>query len=136
MTEANSVPGLLDTSVVVDLDDATLIGGLPPDVVLSVVTLAELSAGPHLALDPQQRAARMARLQQVEGAFDPLPVDAAVARSFGLVVAAVSAAGRSHRRRFADLLIAATAHAHGLPLYTRHAQDFAGLEHLIRVHQV
>ena len=54
-------------------------------------------------------------------------------RSYGQIVAAVAQTGRSHRRRVADLLIAATAHANGLVLYTRNPDDFAGLGDLIRV---
>ena len=77
----------------------------------------------------------------IGGAVDKLfhiakPFDAAAARSYGLVVAAVFSGGRTPRKRFADLLIAATAHANQLDLYTRNAEDFAGLEHLIRVHAI
>jgi hypothetical protein len=72
-------------------------------------------------------------LQQVEATFEPLAFDAAAARSYGQVVAAVADSGRSHRRRIADLLIAATAHANGLALYTRNPDDFAGLEDLLLV---
>ena len=79
-----------------------------------------------------EKARRQARLQQVEALFDPLDFDVAAARSFGQVVAAATAAGRSHRSRVADLLIAAVAHANKPPLYTRHPQDFAGLSALLR----
>ena len=97
------------------------------------VTMAELAAGPHLAADQAERARRQARLQQVEALFDPLPLDASASRSYGQVVAAVVAAGRSHRSRVTDLLIAATAHSNRLALYTRNADDFSGLEDLISV---
>src|SRR4051812_23783564 len=126
-------PGLLDTSVVVDWDDPDVAAGLPDESAISAVTLAELAAGPHLAADPAERARRQARLQQVESLFDPLPLDASASRSYGLVVAAVVATGRRHRSRVADLLIAATAHANGLTLYTRNPDDFAGLHDLITV---
>jgi predicted nucleic acid-binding protein len=83
--------------------------------------------------DPAERARRQARLQQVEALFDPLPLDVAVSRSYGLIVASVVAAGRRHRSRVADLLIAAIAHANARPLYTRNPDDFLGLEELITV---
>jgi len=100
---------------------------------ISVITAAELAAGPHLAADPVEAAKRQARLQEVESALEPIPFDAAAARSYGLVVAAVVREGRKPRSRFADLLIAATAHASRLDLYTRNGEDFTGLEGLVRV---
>jgi hypothetical protein len=84
-------------------------------------------------LDELRTPRRQARLQQLEAAFEPVPFDAIAARSYGQVVAAVMGKGRSHRRRIADLLIAATAHANGLALYTRNPDDFAGLSDLIDV---
>jgi predicted nucleic acid-binding protein len=81
----------------------------------------------------RERARRQAGLQQVEATFEPLPFEVTAARSYGLVVAAVTATGHTHRRRVADLLIAATAHANGLPLYTRNSGDLAGLSDLIEV---
>jgi predicted nucleic acid-binding protein len=125
--------GLIDTSVVIDWDDPAVSGALPDESAVCAVTMAELAAGPHLATDPAERARRQARLQQVESLYDPLPLDAAASRSYGEVVAAVVAAGRTHRSRVADLLIAATAHANGLPLYTRNSDDFVGLDRLITV---
>jgi len=124
--------GLVDTSVVIDLDriDPTL---LPEMLAISAVTMAELAAGPHATDDPLERARRQERLQRAERAFDPLPVDAAVARSYGLVYA-VAAAGRKARgRRALDLLLAATALRSNLPLYTRNPTDFAELEALVEV---
>jgi predicted nucleic acid-binding protein len=98
------------------------------------VTLAELAAGPHATADPEERARRQDRLQRTEATFEPLPVDGAVARAYGRVFAAVSGAGRKARgRRAFDLLIAATALAAQLPLYTRNPSDFEGLEGLIEV---
>jgi predicted nucleic acid-binding protein len=125
--------GLLDTSVVIDWDDPAVSTALPDEAAISAVTLAELTAGPHLASGGDERALRQARLQQVEATFDAIAFDAAAARSYGQVFAAVVEIGRSHRRRIADLLIAATAHANGLPLYTRNPDDFDGLGKLIEV---
>ncbi len=125
--------GLVDTSVVIDWDDPAVVQSLPDEIAISAVTLAELAAGPHLASNPAQAAERQARVQQVESKIEPLPFDSAAARSYGQVVAAVSATGRKHRRRVAALMIAATAHANGLDLYTRNAGDFMGLEGLVTV---
>jgi predicted nucleic acid-binding protein len=125
--------GLLDTSVVVDWHDPAVIVALPDEMAISVITAAELAAGPHLAADPVEAAKRQARLQEVESALEPIPFDAAAARSYGLVVAAVVCEGRKPRGRFADLLIAATAHASRLDLYTRNGEHFTGLEGLVRV---
>ncbi len=125
--------GLLDTSVVVDWHDPTVIAALPDEVAVSAITVAELVAGPHLATSPVEAAKRQARLQEVESMLEPIPFDAAAARSYGLVVAGVVREGRKPRSRFADLLIAATAHANRLDLYTRNGDDFTGLEGIIRV---
>ena len=127
------MPGLLDTSVIIDWDDPTVAAALPDAAAVSAITLAELAAGPHLASTGVERSRRQVRLQQVEAAFEPFPFDAPAARSFGQVVAAASETGRSHRRRVADMLIAATAHANQLDLYTRNPGDFAGLDALLRV---
>jgi hypothetical protein len=125
--------GLIDTSVVIDLDQIAP-GELPAELALSAVTLAELAAGPHATADPAERARRQDRLQRAEATFDPLPVDAEVARAYGRIYAAVSAAGRKARgRRAIDLLIAATALAAGLPLYTRNPDDFDGARSLLDV---
>lgn len=125
--------GLADTSIIIDWDDPSVMAALPDEVAVSTITMAELAAGPHLATDSSERARRQARLQQAEAVFEPLPFDGAAARSYGQVVAAIAAAGRSHRSRVADLLIAAIAHAHGLTLFTRNGQDFAGLANLVTV---
>ena len=125
--------GLVDTSVVIDLDRIDP-GELPVAVAVSAATLAELAAGPHATSDPEERARRQDRLQRTEAIFEPLPVDAAVARAYGRAYAAVVSAGRKARgRRAFDLLIAATALASGLPLYTRNPSDFAGLDGLLEV---
>ena len=125
--------GLVDTSVIIDWDNPGVAAALPDHVAVSTVTMAELAAGPHLATDPLERARRQARLQQAESLFDPLDFDSAAARSYGQVVATVAASGRSQRRRVADLLIAAVAHANGLALYTRNPEDLVGIDALITV---
>ena len=127
--------GLLDTSVVVDLDLLDP-AQLPREVAISVITLAELSAGPSAATDPFERARRQDRLQRAEAVFDPLPFDVEAARAYGRVYAAVLEQGRQPRRRFADLLIASTALATQLPLVTRNAGDFVGLERLLTVAEI
>ncbi len=125
--------GLLDTSVVIDWHDPVLLAALPDDMAISAITAAELAAGPHLAGTPAETARRQARLQEVEAKLEPLRFDATTVRSYGLVVAAVISTGRKSRSRFADLLIAATAHANGLDLFTCNADDFQGLDGLVRV---
>ncbi|MEO9220893.1 MAG: type II toxin-antitoxin system VapC family toxin, partial [Mycobacteriaceae bacterium] len=117
--------GLLDTSVVVDWHDPVVIGALPDQLAISAITAAELAAGPHLAATPAEASKRQARLQEVESKLEPLRFDGAAARSYGLVVAAAVRKGRTPRSRFADLLIAATAHSNGLELYTRNGDDFS-----------
>jgi predicted nucleic acid-binding protein len=127
--------GLLDTSVIVDLDrlDASQ---LPEEVAISTVTLAELSAGPSATTDVSERARRQDRLQRTEAAFDPMPFDIRSARAYGRVHAAVVEQGRQPRRKFADLLIAATALAEDLPVVTRNGKDFLGLEGLVTVIEI
>ena len=126
--------GLLDTSVVIDWHDPVVVAALPDQLAISAITAAELAAGPHLADTAAEAAKRQARLQEVEAKLEPLPFDGTAARSYGLVVAAVVAGkGRRPRSRVADLLIAATAHANGLDLYTRNRDDFAGLDGLVRI---
>ena len=125
--------GVLDTSALIDLEklDARL---LPAEVAVSAITMAELAAGPHATSDPDERARRQDRLQRAEAAFDPLPFDSDAARSYGRVYAAVAKSGRKARgARSVDLLIAATALASDLPLYTRNGDDFRALEDLIEV---
>ena len=119
--------------VVIDWDDPTVAAALPGEVAVCAITLAELAAGPHLATSCSDGARRQARLQQVEATFEPLPFDTIAARSYGQIVPAVAETGQSHRRRMADLLIAATAHANGLVHYTRNPDDFAGLSDLVHV---
>lgn len=123
--------GLIDTSVVIDLGrlDAD---GLPEELAVSAITMAELAAGPHATDDPAERARRQERLQRAEAVFVPLPFDDAAARAYGRIYASVRAAGRKARgRRAVDLLIAATALAAGLPLYTCNPDDFQHLDGLV-----
>lgn len=124
--------GLLDTSVVI-AEDVTPIPGL---LAISAVTLAELHFGVLVAKSHEVRAERLRRLSILQRRFDALPLDDEVAASYGRLAAAVVEAGRQPRRRTMDLLIAATAHAHGATLYTRNPDDFAGLESLVEVRTV
>ncbi len=121
--------GLLDTSVVVDLG-AVSPDDLPTYPVISAITLAELSAGPAVAAHERQRAERQVVLQFAESSFDPLPFDDACARQFGAVVSNLRSRGRTSRARGLDALIAATALAHDLPLFTSNANDFEGIDGL------
>jgi len=122
--------GVLDTSVVIALRDITDPSVLPDEPLITTVTLAELSAGPLVARDEQERAARQAHLQQAEADFDPLPFDRASARAFGQVAASLRRSGRKTAARAYDALIAATAMAHDLPVYTCNATDFEGIDGL------
>lgn len=133
VAERRHARGLVDTSVVIDLDviDSQR---LPLELAISAITLAELAAGPHATSDSDERARRQDRLQRTEATFEALPVDGSVARDYGRVYAAVAARGRKARgRRATDLLIAATAVAAALPLYTRNPDDFAGLDGLLEL---
>jgi len=133
VAERRDARGLIDTSVVIDLESIDPLD-LPREVAVSAVTMAELAAGPHATSDPAERARRQERLQRAEATFDPLPFDAGAARAYGRLWAAVRAAGRKARGgRAVDLLIAATAVASGLPLYTRNPGDFASLSGLLDI---
>jgi predicted nucleic acid-binding protein len=133
VAETPAARGLIDTSVVIDLERIDA-GALPAEVAVSAITMAELAAGPHATADPDERARRQDRLQRAEATFDALPVDAAVARAYGRVYAAVAGAGRKARgARSLDLLIAATALATDLPLYTRNPSDFRGIRSFVEV---
>lgn len=133
MPEQRLDRGILDTSVVIDLErlDAS---ALPREVAVTSITMAELAAGPHATSDAAERARRQDRLQRAEAAFDPLPFDAAAARAYGRIYAAVVSEGRKARgARAVDLLIAAVAASVELPLCTRTPSDFAGLDDLVTV---
>jgi len=133
MTEATR--GVLDTSVLIDHDriDADQ---LPDESAITAITLAELAAGPHATENTDERARRQDRLQWAVSTWDPLPFDAEAARMYGRVFAAARAAGQSTHVRLADLLIASTAAANELPLYTRNPTDFSALKRILRVVKV
>jgi tRNA(fMet)-specific endonuclease VapC len=125
MTLPSSV-GLLDTSVVIELPVLST-ADLPAFPTISVITLAELSVGPEVSKTTKERLKRQLVLQQTEASFDPLPFDAACARRFAIVAGSLRQSGRKTKARAFDALIAATALAHNLPLYTCNAQDFEGI---------
>lgn len=141
MTAESVQRGLLDTNIMI-LRSGIAPDELPDEMAISAVTLAELSAGPHevrpnaeqdFYFEAAERARRLDVLQRAEHEFDPIPFDANAARAYGRVTAAVIAAGRKPRLRVVDLMIAATAIAAELPLYTASPDDFAGLSHLVTV---
>lgn len=119
--------GLLDTSVVVSLGGLTDWAGLPTRCFVSAITLAELSVGPLVATTDLERSARQSVLQQVEADFHPIPFDDRAARAFGRVAAELRASGRKTTARAYDALIAATAVANDLPIFTRNPDDFSGI---------
>jgi predicted nucleic acid-binding protein len=141
MSDEPARHGLLDTNILIlrrwiDPDE------LPDEMAISAVTLAELSAGPHevrrnddqdLYDEYEERSRRTETLQRAESEFDPIPFDAEAARAYGRVAAAVVAASRKPRRRIADLMIAATAIAEDMPLFTTNPDDYVGLERLVRI---
>lgn len=122
--------GVLDTNTVITLPRVTDAALLPAEPLITAVTLAELSVGPLVASTDEERAARQAHLQQAEADFDPLPFDAQAARAFGRVAASLRRAGRKVNARAYDAMIAATALANGLPVYTCNPNDFSGIEGL------
>ncbi len=141
MTGSDHGQGLLDTNIMV-LRKWIDPSELPDEMAISAVTLAELSAGPHqVRRDDEQagydehaeRARRLDVLQRAENEFDPIPFEVEAARAFGRVAAAVVAVGRKPRRRVADMMIAATAIAEDLPLFTTNPRDYAGLEGLVAI---
>lgn len=134
---ADPTRGLLDTNILI-LRNAIDPDELPDEMAISAVTLAELSAGVHLvggntADSVEERARRAAVLQRAENEFDPIAFETEAARAFGRISASVQARGRTPRRRIADLMIASTAAAAQLPLYTTNATDFDGLDGILRV---
>lgn len=131
MPDLRAGAGLLDTSVLVDPAASAL---LPSEARISALSLAEIAAGPHASGDPVERGRRQQHLQVIEATFDALPFDAACARAYGRVFSEVADTGRKPRgRRAVDLLIAATAIAYELPLYTRNVRDLRGLGALLEV---
>ena len=122
--------GILDTSTVImlgRLDDPSM---LPEEPLITAITLAELTVGPLVATSESERAARQAHLQQAESDFDALPFDANAARAFGRVAASLRQSGRKTSARSYDAMIAATALAHALPVYTCNPEDFTGIDGL------
>lgn len=126
----NSDRGLLDTSTVILLGRVADPRTLPDDCLISAVTLAELSVGPHVATSGAERAARQAHLQLAESDFEVVPFDASAARAFGRVAASLRSAGRKPAARAYDALIAATALAERLPLFTCNPDDYSGIDGL------
>lgn len=130
MATAQRIRGVLDTSTVILLPRLSDPALLPAEPLITAVTLAELSVGPLVARTEEERAARQAHLQQAEADFDPIPFDAAAARAFGRVAASLRRAGRTTAARAYDALIAATALANDLPVYTCNPTDFTGIDDL------
>jgi hypothetical protein len=124
--------GVVDTSIIAAIR-LYQPSELPGTMLITAITLGELSYGPHATDDPAKRAGRVAVLQHVEATFDPLPYDQASARLYGQICAAVRAAGRQPRTRASDLMIAATAASNDLPLYTANPDDFKGTDNLVEI---
>jgi len=122
--------GVLDTSTVILLGKLTDATALPAEPLITAVTLAELSVGPLVAEDELERSARQAHLQQAEADFDPLPFDTGAARAFGRVAASLRRSGRKATARTYDAMIAATALAADLPVYTCNPSDFNWIDEL------
>jgi hypothetical protein len=122
--------GILDTSTVILLGRLADPESLPDEPMITTISLAELSVGPLVTNDDQERAARLAHLQQAEADFDAIPFDSSAARAFGRVAAALRSAGRKPAARAYDALIASIAIAQGVPLYTCNPRDFAGISGL------
>lgn len=127
---ARHARGVLDTSTVILLPQITDASVLPDQPLIAAVTLAELSVGPLVARDERERSARQAHLQQAEADFHPLPFDAAAARAFGRVAASLRRAGHKPAARSYDAMIAATAIANELPVYTANPDDFQQIDGL------
>ena len=122
--------GLLDTSTLILLTRLADATELPDEPSISTVTLAELSVGPLVATTPDEQARRQAHVQQAEADFEPIPFDAEAARAFGRVASSLRTAGRKTTARTFDAMIAATAIANELPLFTCNPGDFAGIDGL------
>jgi predicted nucleic acid-binding protein len=129
---ARYLRGLGDTNILIYLERLA-VDQLPAELITSTVSLAELSAGVHSAVDAGERARRVLRVQRVEATFSPLPFDVEAARQYGIIAAEVIAMGRRPRGRGADLMIASIAAANKLPLFTTNPADFRGLESVVTV---
>ena len=127
---ARHLRGLLDTSVVVRLGGLTDVDALPARCFVSAITLAELSVGPLVAKTDRERIGRQSVLQQVEADFHAIPFDDRAARAFGRVAAELRASGRNTSARAYDALVAATAVANYLPVFTLNVDDFSGIASL------
>jgi tRNA(fMet)-specific endonuclease VapC len=130
MTLADQTRGILDTSTVILLPRLLDPAQLPDEPMITAITLAELSVGPLVARNDEERAARQSHLQQAEADFEALPFDADAARAFGRVAASLRRSGRKAAARSYDAMIAATALASALPVYTCNPDDFAGIDGL------
>ena len=120
---------ILDTSVLLKTGIAPIAG----ELAISAISIAEMNFGVLVTDDPDVRALRLARLSAVMQAFEPLPVDSAVAASYGQLAAATHRAGRKAASRSLDLMIAATAHAHGARLVTANVADVRHLSGLVEI---
>jgi predicted nucleic acid-binding protein len=129
---ARHLRGLGDTNILIYLERLA-VDQLPAELLISTISLAELSAGVHSAVDAGERARRVLRVQRVEATFSPLPFDVEAARQYGIIAAEVIAMGRRPRGRGADLMIASIAAANKLPLFTANPADFRGLESVVTV---
>jgi tRNA(fMet)-specific endonuclease VapC len=132
VSDAPKVPeqGVLDTSTVILLEHIDDASALPAEPLITTVTLGELAVGPLVAADESERSKRQAHLQQAEASFTPLPFDAGAARAFGGVAASLRRSGRKSAARTFDAMIAATALANDLPVYTCNPGDFSGIDRL------
>ena len=133
MLDSRPHVGVLDTSVVIDITRIQR-DLLPDELAVSAITMAELAAGPHATLDFEERARRQDLLQRIEASLDPLPFDTEAARAFGRLYASEFQQGKKARSaRALDLMIAATALSHRLPLYTRNPQDFVAISEIVEI---
>ncbi len=133
MLDSRPHVGVLDTSVVIDITRIQR-DLLPNEFAVSAITMAELAAGPHATLDFEERARRQDLLQRIEASLDPLPFDTEAARAFGRLYASEFHQGKKARgARALDLMIAATALSHRLPLYTRNPQDFVAISEIVEI---
>jgi predicted nucleic acid-binding protein len=127
---------LIDTSVAVDLAKLDR-AALPAAIAVSALTIAELAVGPFGDPHNLKRMQRLRHLRNVEASVEPLNFDLRCAQAYARVYRAVARVGRKPRgSRALDLLIAATALAHDLPLYTKNVKDLRGLDGLIEIVEV
>jgi hypothetical protein len=123
---------MLDTSAVIDLP-ALDPARLPVEAAIPAIVLAELAQGVAMTKSAEQVMIRSQRLADIEAAFAAIPFDREAARRYGTLIALTIAANRDPRPRRIDLMIAATAAAHGLPLFTRNPDDFRGLDAAVTI---